>query len=459
MSFLLFLCVIFLLVLGYPVAFTLAGVSLIFALIGTLTKTLDTNILHIIPNRIYAILQNELLVAIPLFILMGAILAKSTLANKMMGSIAVLCRGLPGGLGVSTVLIGALMAASTGIVGAAVTTMGLMVLPQLLKAGYKSPLACGVVCASGTLGQIIPPSIVLILLGDVISSSYQQVQLDKGVYSPEPISIAELFAGALLPGLILVGCYILYLSLCAFISSPCQQSSSSIYPHGQTLLDTGRLRACIQLLPPFCLIFFVLGSILLGVATPTEAASIGAIGSCFLAWMFSSKMSFGVVRAAASQTLLTSGMVFMIIIGATIFSLVFYGLGGEDSISYLFDLFPKDPSTALLLVMLLIFLLGFILESLEIIFIVVPIVSPFLLILGMEPVLLGVLVALNLQTSFLTPPFGYSLFYLRGVAPKSIATKDIYTGVMPFVFIQLAVILLVANCPQLAQWLPSYIFG
>ena len=458
MAFLLFFCVIALLVLGYPIAFTLAGVSLIFALIGTLTQTLDASVLHIIPNRIYSILQNEILIAIPLFILMGAILEKSTLASKMMTSVAVLCRGFPGGLGVATVFIGALMAASTGIVGAAVTTMGLMVLPQLLKAGYKPPLACGVVCASGTLGQIIPPSIILILLGDVISSSYQRVQLDKGIYNPEPISIAELFAGALIPGLVLVICYILYLSLYDLIASRRQRSSSSTEPR-RLPTHTGRLRACIQLLPPCCLMFCVLGSILFGIATPTEAASVGAIGSCCLAWVFSSQMSFGIVKEAASQTLLISGMVFMILIGATIFSLVFYGLGGEDSVSYLFSFFPQDLGTALLLVMLLMFLLGFVLESLEIIFIVVPIVSPFLLTLGMEPILLGILIALNLQTSFLTPPLGYSLFYLRGVTPKSIATKDIYIGAMPFVIIQLAVVLLVANCPQLAQWLPSYIFG
>lgn len=448
---LLFLVVCLFLMAGYPVALTLAGVSLLFAGLGELLGVFDPAFISLIPNRIYGILVNQNLLAVPLFVFMGAMLEKSRIAEDLLRNMEMVFARLPGGLGIAVILVGMLLAASTGIVGATVVTMGILSLPSMLQSGYRPSLACGTLCATGTLGQIIPPSICLVLLGEVISNAYQQSQLNAGVFAPDFVSIGDLFAGAIVPGLLLVlayACYVLFVA----VSNPEAAPSSARHQ------DADRRTLFIALLkglfPPILLMVAVLGSILIGLATPTEAASVGAIGAMLLA-MSKRELNKEVLHQVSLETLRITSMVYLILVGATIFSSIFRGFGGEELIESLFSGLPGGVISATLIVMLVIFLLGFILDFIEITFMVVPLVGPVLLAMGLDPIWLGVMIAINLQTSFLTPPFGFSLFYLRSVAPESVATTDIYKGVIPFVVLQLLLLILLAFQPGLVTWLPS----
>jgi tripartite ATP-independent transporter DctM subunit len=450
--FIMFLTVCVVLMAGYPVAFSLAGTALLFALAGMGTGHFDSAYLQALPNRLFGIMQNGTLIAVPLFVLMGIMLEKSRLAEDLLGSMAALFGRFRSGLGVSVVLVGALLAASTGIVGATVVTMGLMSLPTMLKRGYSSSQATGIIAATGTLGQIIPPSIALVLLGDTLSSAYQQAQLNMGIFTPKTVSIGDLFVGAIIPGLILVAFYISYVVLLARpkLDMPEAQATSQ---------DKAQLLKLLQdLLPPVCLIIAVLGSILAGAATPTEAAGVGAFGAIVLA-AFKGRLNLSRLREVAQGTAQVTSMVFLILIGAAVFSLVFRGFGGEEIVEQFFADLPGGIVSATILVMLVIFLLGFILDFIEITFVVVPIVGPVLLAMGLDPVWLGVMIAINLQTSFLTPPFGFALFYLRGVAPATVETAAMYRGVIPFIFMQLLLMMLLAIWPQIATWLPQMVYG
>ncbi|MCC4798769.1 C4-dicarboxylate ABC transporter [Enterovibrio norvegicus] len=451
----LFLFTFGVLLVGYPVAFTLGGSALLFALIGGVTGTFDPAFLEAIPNRIQGTLSNELLVAIPLFIFMGVMLEKSRIAEDLLDTMGQVFGGLAGGLGISVTIVGMLLAASTGIVGATVVTMGLLSLPSMMKRGYCPRLSTGIICASGTLGQIIPPSIVLVLLGDVISSAYQQAQLDQGIFSPESVTVGDLFLGALIPGFMLVGMYIVYLIFVA-ITQP--HRVPPIPAEERKVSKELWMQVLTVLFPPVLLIVLVLGSILGGIATPTEAASVGSVGAIVLA--ASKRMfSLSILREVLRSTTEVTAMVFLILIGASLFALVFRGFGGDDIVRDFLMSLPGGVFGAMLLVMLVLFLLGFFLDFIEITFVVIPIVAPILLTMGVDPVWLGIMIALNLQTSFLTPPFGFSLFYLRGVAPDSISTMDIYRGVLPFILIQLVMLALLAYWPTLATWLPDAIYG
>lgn len=445
---LMFALVCLVLMLGYPVAFTLAGVALIFAAFGIVTGHFDPNLLRTFPSRIYGIMANYTLVAVPLFVFMGVMLEKSRLAEELLENMTKACGRLPGGLGLSVILVGMLLAASTGIVGATVVTMGLISLPTMLRRGYDPSFATGTICATGTLGQIIPPSIALVLLGDVLSSAYQQAQLASGVFNPKTLSVGDLFVGALLPGLLLVVFYILYVLVSAHLRPRLAPPVKDIEA------PVSSLRLWLSLLPVLLLIVLVLGSILAGIATPTEAAGVGALGACILAGL-KKQLDWARLREVAQRTTRVSAMIFTILIGASLFSLVFRGFGGEELVHSLFTQLPGGVFTAMLIVMLVIFLLGFILDFIEITFVVVPIVGPVLLMMGVDPVWLGIMIALNLQTSFLTPPFGFALFYLRGVAPDDLPTSAIYRGVVPFIALQLLLLCLLALWPQLATWLPS----
>lgn len=445
------------LLFGYPVAFSLGGTALIFAGVGSLFGTFDSVFLEALPNRLFGIVRNETLIAVPLFVLMGVLLEKSKLAEKLLESMAMLFGTLRGGLGISVILVGMLLAASTGIVGATVVTMGMISLPTMLRRGYDPALATGTICATGTLGQIIPPSIALVLLGDVMSNAFQKAQLDMGIFSPKTISVGDLFVGALIPGLILVSLYILYVILVAWL----QPHKAPAVPREE--LRNGSTEPLIILLlkgliPPLVLIFAVLGSILSGIATPTEAAGVGALGAALLAWA-SGKLNFPTLKDAVYSTTKVTCMVFMILIGASLFSLVFRGFGGEELIHDFFSQLPGGVVGAMIVVMLLMFFLGFILDFIEITFVVVPIVAPVLLAMGLDPVWLGIMMAINLQTSFLTPPFGFALFYLRGVAPPEVKTQSIYKGVLPFIIIQLCVLVMLAVWPELATWLPEQVYA
>ena len=457
MPLLLFLTVFIVLLAGYPVAFSLDGTALGFALVGTMTGTFDPAFLEAIPNRLYGIMINETLIAVPLFVFMGVMLERSKVAEQLLDTMALLFGPLRGGLGISVMIVGMLLAASTGIVGATVVTMGLLSLPTMMKRGYDPRVATGTICASGTLGQIIPPSIVLVLLGDVMSSAYQQAQLDMGMYSPDTVSVGDLFIGALLPGLLLVCLYILYIvGVALFRPSavpPIPAQERAAINHRQLLI-----RALKILVPPLFLIVAVLGSIIGGLATPTEAASVGALGAILLA-AGQRKLNLRILREVMRNTTLVTSMVFLILIGASVFSLVFRGFGGDEVVQEILGNLPGGVVGAVFVVMLLMFLLGFILDFIEITFVIVPIVGPILLAMDLNPVWLGVMIALNLQTSFLTPPFGFSLFYLRGVAPPEVTTMHIYRGVMPFIVIQVLTLALLAVWPQLATWLPKAIYG
>lgn len=448
-----FAVVCLVLMAGYPVALTLAGTALLFALVGSASGHFDMSFLHALPNRLYGTMDNTTLIAVPLFVLMGVMLEKSKLAEDLLDSMALLFGKFKGGLGISVVIVGMLLAASTGIVGATVVTMGLMSLPTMLKRGYDPALATGAICATGTLGQIIPPSIALVLLGDILSSAYQQAQLSQGIFTPKTVSIGDLFVGAIIPGLVLVSMYIGYL---LFISRLKPSSAPVAFTTGDHQISAARLLR--SLLPPVILIVAVLGSILKGAATPTEAAGVGAMGATLLA-IWRGQLDLTRLREVTRSTTEITAMVFLILIGAAVFSLVFRGFGGEELVAHLFDHIPGGVIGATLVVMLVIFLLGFILDFIEITFVVVPIVAPVLLAMGLDPVWLGIMIAINLQTSFLTPPFGFALFYLRGVAPASVKTSDIYRGVVPFIIIQLLLLLMLALWPGLATWLPNAIFN
>lgn len=453
-AFVLFAAVIVTLLFGYPVAFTLGGISLIFAAMGILAGVFEPSLLQAFPSRLFGIMTNETLIAVPLFIFMGVMLERSKIADELLDTMTSLFGSLRGGLGISVVLVGMLLAASTGIVGATVVTMGLLSLPTMLKSGYQKEISTGVICASGTLGQIIPPSIILVLLGDVLSSAYQQAQLNQGIFSPDTVSVGDLFAGAVIPGLLLVALYLSYLLFIAW-SKPQAMPTISQRADIDPVIQVKRvLRA---LIPPLLLIIVVLGSIAKGVATPTEAASVGAVGAFLLA-LFNGRLDLNCLRDVVRRSARITCMVFMIFIGASIFSLVFRGYEGDVAVHALLTQLPGGVIAAMSIVMLLMFLLGFILDFIEITFVVVPIVGPVLLSLGIDPVWLGVMIAINLQTSFLTPPFGFALFYLRGVAPKEIKTKQIYRGVTPFIAIQVIVLLLIAYFPHLATWLPEKIY-
>ena len=446
----LFFAVCVMLMAGFPVAFTLAGTALTAAAIGILTGTFDTQIMGAFPNRLFGTMTNTTLTAVPLFVLMGVLLERSKVAEDLLDAMASLFGKLPGGLSISVILVGALLAASTGIVGATVVTMGLMSLPTMLKRGYDPAIACGSICATGTLGQIIPPSIALVLLGDILSSSYQQAQLAQGNFTPDTISVGDLFVGALIPGLILVSMYIAYIGIIAWLKP-------HLVPPIEPLEKPTAKKLLQALVPPLLLIFIVLGSILAGAATPTEAAGVGAIGAAILAF---AKGQLNLKRAheVAINTLEVTSMVFMILIGAAVFSLVFRGFGGEHLIADLFAQMPGGVIGATAVVMLVIFLLGFILDFIEITFVVVPIVAPILLAMGIDPLWLGIMIAVNLQTSFLTPPFGFALFYLRGVAPPEVQTLQIYKGVLPFIMLQMVLLVILTVWPELITWLPSVVY-
>jgi len=445
LAILMFVVVCIVLLMGYPVAFSLAGTALIFAGIAIAMGELHPAILKSVFSRLFGIMQNPTLIAVPLFVFMGVMLEKAKIAEKLLTSMAGLFSGAPGGLAISVVIVGALLAASTGIVGATVVTMGLLSLPVMLKSGYSTPLSTGVICASGTLGQIIPPSIVLVLLGDVIASANR----DAGI-GAEPVSVGDLFAGAMLPGLLLVSMYIIYILVYA-----------KLKPESAPAIKSDKNATSFQwryLLLPLLLILTVLGSILTGVATPSEAAALGAIGAIILA-IYSKEFSWKRLTQVTRSTTKTSSMVFMILIGASIFSLVFRAFGGDDLIRDALSGLPGGAIGAMVVVMLVMFLLGFILDFIEIVFVVVPLTAPALLSMGIDPIWLGIMIAVNLQTSFLTPPFGFALFYLRGVTPNSVATSQIYRGVIPFILIQLSLLILMSIFPQVVTWLPSMLYS
>ncbi len=453
MALLMFLVVCAVLLFGFPVALTLAGVALWFALAGVAAGSIASSELLALPSRLFGIISNETLLAVPLFVLMGVVLEKARLAEDLLESMTALMGRLRSGLGLSVVLVGALMAASTGIVGATVVTMGLMSLPTMLRRGYHPSVASGTIAAAGTLGQIIPPSIVLVLLGDVLSSAYQQAQLAQGIFSTDTVSVGDLFVGAIIPGLLLVLAYMAYLLLLSL-----WRPASMPRPDAPAVGTVSLGQLLRGLVPTLLLMVAVLGSIMLGYATPTEAAAVGACGAMVLAAL-RGKLSLATLRACGEQAAQVTSMVFLILIGASLFSLVFNAYGGDEAVHALLTALPGGAFGAMVCVMLLMFLLGFILDFIEITFVVVPIVGPVLLQLGLDPVWLGVMLALNLQTSFLTPPFGFALFYLRGVAPPELPTQAIYRGVVPFIFIQLLMLCLLAIWPALATWLPGLVYS
>ena len=445
------------LLMGFPVAFTLSGVALLAALLGNAFEIFELVFVAALPNHMYGIMTNDLLIAVPLFVFMGVMLERSKLAEELLETIALLLSGVRAGLGIAVSVVGGLLAASTGIVGATVVTMGLLSLPTMLRRGYAASVACGSICAAGTLGQIIPPSIVLILLGDQISAAYQQAQLAKGNFAPDPVSVADLFVGALLPGLGLVLLYIIWQFVYATIYP---EKMPSIPAEERAKIRRGEMmrRVVLVLLPPLFLIVLVLGSILVGLATPTEAAGVGAMGAMLLAatrGQLTRKNLTDVTRTTAKIT----AMVFVILIGAQLFSLVFRGFGGDDMVAEVLQSLPGGVFTVMFLSMALIFFLGFFLDFIEICFVVIPIIGPAILMMDVNPVWFAIMIAVNVQTSFLTPPFGFSLFYLRGVAPPEVTTMDIYRGVVPFVFIQLGMLCILALVPELATWLPKVVYG
>ena len=453
LAFLMFGCTIVALIAGYPVALTLGGMSLLFAFLGDALELFNIGMLGVYPLRIFGVMKSEPLVAVPLFIFMGVMLEKSQLAGQLLEAMGKMFGRLRGGLGISVLLVGALLAASTGIVGATVVTMGLMSMPVMLRSGYDPRLASGLICSSGTLGQIIPPSIVLVLLGDILQGANEQAAEMKGVLVPEPVTAIDLFAGALIPGLILVAMYIGWQILQAFVRP--ESCPALVTPEGE---EKARLLGILKVIfPPLFLIVVVLGSILAGVATPTESAAVGAVGASVLAWR-AGAFNLDIVQQVARETTKISSMVFIILVGASMFSLVFRGFGGDEVVEEFLRELPGGKFSAMLLVMVIMFFLGFFLDYIEIIFVVVPIVGPVLIAMGFDPLWLGVMIGVNLQTSFLTPPFGFALFYLRGVAPAEIRTADIYRGVLPFIGIQVSALALFWAFPQIVTWLPKLIF-
>ena len=426
------------LLFGYPVAFTLSGVSILFAIICIPFGIFDISIFKSIPLRIFGIMNNVTLLAVPLFIFMGTVLEKSGIASKMLKNMALAFKNIRGGLSISIIAVGALLAASTGIVGATVVTMGLMSLPILIQQGYKKDFSAGLIASTGTLGQIIPPSIALVLLGDVMSNAYQRAQNNMGIFSQKTVTVGDLFVGAIVPGILICLGYLIYT-----IYKNNKNIDIEFFPTAKSASSSEILKT---LALPLILIILVLGSIISGIATPTEASAIGAMGSLLIA-IIDGKFTLSFLKEASKKTAVVSTMIFTILIGASIFSLIFRGVGGDELIDLVFGSLPGGNYTALMFVLLLVFLLGFILDFIEICYVIVPLVAPPLLMMGFDPVWLAILLAINLQTSFLTPPFGFSLFYLRGVANKNIQTSEIYKGVIPFIFIQLLILGLVLIFP------------
>jgi len=452
LSIIMFLTTLGLLLFGFPVAFTLAGSALIFGFLGDALEIFNFRMIGFFPQRIFGTMINEPLVAVPLFIFMGIMLEKTKIAAGLLQSIGELFGSTKGGLGIGVVIVGMLLAASTGIVGATVVTMGMLSLPSMMKAGYDQKIATGTICAAGTLGQIIPPSIVLVLLATILQGANEEAAMLVGNLAPEPVTAIDLFAGALLPGLLLVVLFIIFIYFYARINpSSCppvvtNKSRGEIY-----------MEATKSIIPPITLIVLVLGSILFGIATPTESASVGAVGAAIIALM-KGELNYKNLKETALGTVKLSSFVFVILIGASMFSLVFRGFGGDEMIEHFLGGLPGGLYGALIVVMLVIFLLGFFLDYIEIIFVIVPLVGPILIANGADPLWLGILISLNLQTSFLTPPFGFSLFFLRGVAPDEIQTRNMYKGVIPFIGIQILAIFLVGFFPEIATWLPDKMF-
>ena len=436
---------------GFPVAFVLGGVALLVAGVGMLLGNFDPSFLEAFPNRVFGVMTNDTLVAVPLFVFMGVMLERSRIAESLLEAVAALFGRVRGGLVVAVLLVGAILAASTGIVGATVVAMGLISLPTMLRHGYCPRLASGAICASGTLGQIIPPSIVLVLLGDQLGNAYQQAQLKQGIFAPETVSVSDLFAGALVPGLGLVLLYLVYVLWVAWRQPERAPALREVEPRSAREL----VKAIV---PALALILLVLGSILGGYATATEAAAVGAVGSTAFAALYG-RLGLARLFDVGRETVKVTAMVFAILVGAALFSLVFRGYGGDDLVHEALSSMPGGKWGAIAVVMLLMFLLGFVIDFIEIVFVIVPIVGPVLLGLGVDPVWLGVMMAVNLQTSFLTPPFGFALFYLRGVAPPEVSTADIYRGVVPFVVMQLLMLALVAMFPEMATALPEWLYG
>ena len=447
-----FLTTLGLLLFGFPVAFTLAGSALLFGFLGDALEVFNFRMMGFFPQRIFGTMINEPLVAVPLFIFMGIMLEKTKIAAGLLQSIGELFGSTKGGLGIGVVIVGMLLAASTGIVGATVVTMGMLSLPSMIKAGYDQKIATGTICAAGTLGQIIPPSIVLVLLATILQGANEEAAMLKGDLAPDPVTAIDLFAGALLPGLMLVVMFIIFIYFYA-----------RIFPYSCPPIQTVKSRSEIykeafkSIFPPLILIVLVLGSILMGVATPTESASVGAVGAAIIAFT-KGELTFQNLKDVSLNTVKLSSFVFVILIGASMFSLVFRGFNGDAMIEHFLGSLPGGLFTALLIVMIAIFFLGFFLDYIEIIFVIVPLVGPILIANGADPLWLGILISLNLQTSFLTPPFGFSLFFLRGVAPNEIQTRNMYKGVMPFIGIQVLAIIIVALFPSIATWLPNLMF-
>ena len=445
--FLLFLILAILLIAGYPVALTLAGVSILVGLAGYALDLFPIILLNVLPNRIFGIISNETLIAVPLFIFMGIMLERSGIASELLESISKIWGEVKGGLAYSVLLVGVLMAASTGIVGATVVTMGILSLPLMLRWKYNKRISTGIICASGTLGQIIPPSIVLVLLADVFQGANEQASQISGDLAPNPVSSVDLFAGAIIPGLILVAMYAIWIFIYSLVfPNNLPKKKSSDKKDIKDILTT--------IIPPTILIITVLGSILFGIATPTESASLGALGSILIA-KNKKKLDKVILSDVCLQTLKINSMVFFILIGASLFSLVFRGFGGDILVENFLTEMPGSRINAFLLVMITIFILGFFLDFFQIVFVIVPIVGPSLISMGFDPVWLALMFAINLQTSFLTPPFGFALFYLRGVSKDFVKTTDIYLGVIPFIIIQLFLLFILFQFPFLITWLPS----
>ncbi|MEN8190260.1 MAG: TRAP transporter large permease subunit [Thermodesulfobacteriota bacterium] len=431
-----FFAALFLLAIGFPVAFTFGAVAIFFGAIAGLVELLPDPTLagvaeefflmfSMMPFRIYSIMTSTILMAIPLFIFMGIVLQKSRLAERLLESMGMLFGRVKGGLAISTVLVGTLLAASTGVVGASVVAMGVISLPVMIKYGYSKRLATGTICASGTLGQIIPPSIILIILGDVFGQP-----------------VGDLFQAALIPGLMLVGCYITYIVIISYVRS---DAAPPIADTGEKVNITGALFA---ILPPLTLIVLVLGSIFAGIATPTESASVGAVGSLCLAAMYR-KLNWQIIEESALETVKITAMIFAILVGATAFSMVFVYSGADTIVEEFMTGLPGEKWSFLILSMLAIMVLGFFIDFIEISYIVVPILIPIADTIGLDPIWFAILIAMNLQTSFLTPPFGFSLFYLKGVCPPEVKTVDIYRGVTPFIIIQVMVLAAIVIFPKL----------
>jgi TRAP-type mannitol/chloroaromatic compound transport system permease large subunit len=512
----LFLLIIIFLMSGYLVAFTLGGLAILMGFAGIWVGAFDESLFAALPNRFWGVITNPVLVAVPLFVFMGVVLERSGIAESLPTTMGQVFGTLRGGLALSVVLVGALLAAATGVVGATVVTMGLLSLPAMMRAGYDPKLACGTICAAGTLGQIIPPSTVLIFMADILQGANSAAQLELGNFAPDTVSVGDLFAGAILPSAVLVALYIGYVIWRAIVAP------ETCPPVTMTAAERAGLptRVVSSLIPPITLIVAVLGSIVAGVATPTESASVGAVGAMFLAaikllgsevfgaegdprrdvrvlrfwlaflaalaamaWFFGGVglLNFMVIslvlsliaimlngrlrrdftetvfRASVSTMSITS-MVFIILLGATAFALVFTQMGGGEMVRGFLEGMPGGTTGALLTVFAIVFVLGFFLDTFEILFIVVPITAPVLLVMGVDPIWLGVMMGVLLQTSFLTPPFGFSLFYLRGVAPSWITTGQIYRGVVPFIVLQLVALVVIWVFPDMATWLPNQLF-